>query len=128
MTTQFYQARLRLKGDLPSYFISSPLIMYYSKYPTGTLEAEYTLVINKIIRDEGDIEVHMGLWSDVRSSSATKLLSIVEESTKEEYITAFIEKVVTQDLKNILPFIQWPSEFELDWVNYKDHRDIDLFV
>lgn len=79
MNTQFHQVTLRVKGELPSYFIKSPLVMYYSKYPTGILEAEYTLVINKITRNE-DIEVHIDLWSDVRPSSATKLVSIVEES------------------------------------------------
>jgi hypothetical protein len=122
-TVQYHQMRYELKGSLPSYVQMSPL--FHSRKRSSNedaMEVFHTLVINKITRPDGEVDLTITIWSDTRLDCMTQLFQAKKTYMypTEEELLAFIKQVLEIDMKGILPFINYPVINELNWKEFKD--------
>lgn len=141
---QYHQMRFELTGSLPSYVQMSPL--FHSRKLSSNEETHssatrllkeegmdvfHTLVINKITRPDGEVDLTINVWSDTRLDCMTRLFQAKKTyiNPSEEQLLAFIKQVLEIDMKGILPFINYPVINEMNWKEFKDLQGLalDLF-
>lgn len=128
---QYHQMRFELTGSLPSYVQMSPLFHSRRKTPDDRMDVFHTLVINKITRPDGEVDLTITIWSDTRLDCMTQLFQALRtfDSPSEYTLLSFIKQVLEVDMKGILPFINYPTITELNWKEFKDNHWLhhDLF-